>query len=117
MIDSACNKQTGHCDGRCKPGYTNAFCSKGKFEDNLNTLLLLKVNIDYNEAKACFWTIQMQYLKNFSHIYLSTDVKWLKYCRYGEKKPINQSIDLRIYTKWIHFDTTTSTTTASNCSF
>ena len=30
MNDSPCNKQTGHCDKGCKPGYTNAFCRKGK---------------------------------------------------------------------------------------
>ena len=37
MNDSLCNKQTGHCDRGCKPGYTNAFCSKGTFEENLKT--------------------------------------------------------------------------------
>lgn len=30
MDDSQCNKQTGQCDGGCKPGYTNADCSKGE---------------------------------------------------------------------------------------
>lgn len=25
--DSPCNKQTGHCDMGCNPGYTNIFCS------------------------------------------------------------------------------------------
>lgn len=23
-----CNKQTGHCDRGCKPGYTSAFCNE-----------------------------------------------------------------------------------------
>ena len=48
MGDSPCNKQTGHCDKGCDPGYTNDLCSKGKFEDNLKTLLLLKISyIDF----------------------------------------------------------------------
>lgn len=28
-----CNKQTGHCNEGCNPGYTNDNCSKGKFTD------------------------------------------------------------------------------------
>lgn len=28
MNNTLCNKQTGHCDGGCNPGYTNAACSK-----------------------------------------------------------------------------------------
>lgn len=27
---SPCNKENGHCDGGCNPGYTNDNCSKGK---------------------------------------------------------------------------------------
>lgn len=27
---STCNKQTGHCEKGCIPGYTDADCSKGK---------------------------------------------------------------------------------------
>lgn len=30
LKDSPCNKQTGHCSGGCKPGYTNSNCNKGK---------------------------------------------------------------------------------------
>lgn len=26
MNNSLCNKQTGHCDGGCRPGYTNIHC-------------------------------------------------------------------------------------------
>lgn len=33
LNDSPCNKQTGHCDGGCNPGYTNTDCSKGKITD------------------------------------------------------------------------------------
>lgn len=29
--DSLCNKQTGHCDRGCKPGYSNSDCGKSKF--------------------------------------------------------------------------------------
>lgn len=28
--DSPCNKQTGHCKGGCRPGYTTALCNKRK---------------------------------------------------------------------------------------
>lgn len=28
LNNSPCNKQTGHCDKGCKPGYTNVFCSE-----------------------------------------------------------------------------------------
>ena len=28
LEESLCNKQTGHCEGGCKPGYTNALCNK-----------------------------------------------------------------------------------------
>lgn len=34
LNDLPCNKQTGHCNGGCNPGYTNGDCSKGKFKDN-----------------------------------------------------------------------------------
>ena len=30
LDDSPCNKQTGYCEGGCKPGYTNAVCNKRK---------------------------------------------------------------------------------------
>lgn len=30
LNDSLCNKQTGQCDGGCKPGYTNNHCSESK---------------------------------------------------------------------------------------
>lgn len=30
LNNSPCDKQTGHCDGGCKPGYSNDDCSKGK---------------------------------------------------------------------------------------
>lgn len=30
---STCNKQTGHCDKGCKPGYTNGDCNKGNITD------------------------------------------------------------------------------------
>lgn len=30
LNDTHCNKQTGHCDGGCKPGYTNDDCNKGE---------------------------------------------------------------------------------------
>lgn len=36
---SPCNKQTGHCDDECKPGYTDTNCSKG----NLNDLVLFVI--------------------------------------------------------------------------
>ena len=26
--DSPCNKQTGHCNGGCKPGYTDVYCNE-----------------------------------------------------------------------------------------
>ena len=29
MNDSPCNKQTGHCDKGCKPGFKNLNCSEG----------------------------------------------------------------------------------------
>lgn len=29
MNGSLCNKQTGHCDKGCNPGYTNRDCSRG----------------------------------------------------------------------------------------
>lgn len=29
LSDSTCNKQTGHCDGGCEPGYTAKDCSNG----------------------------------------------------------------------------------------
>lgn len=29
LHNSPCNKQTGHCDGGCRPGYTNADCNDG----------------------------------------------------------------------------------------
>ena len=28
LNDSPCNKQTGHCDTGCKPGFTNTLCIK-----------------------------------------------------------------------------------------
>ena len=28
LNDSPCNRQTGYCEGGCKPGYTNAFCNE-----------------------------------------------------------------------------------------
>ena len=28
LNDSPCNRQTGHCEGGCKPGYTKALCNK-----------------------------------------------------------------------------------------
>lgn len=31
LHNSVCNKQTGHCNGGCSPGYTNDDCSKGNF--------------------------------------------------------------------------------------
>lgn len=31
LNDSLCNKQNGHCDRGCNPGYTNTDCSKGMF--------------------------------------------------------------------------------------
>lgn len=31
LNNSPCNKQTGHCDGGCNPGYTNRDCTEGKF--------------------------------------------------------------------------------------
>lgn len=34
LNDFACNKQTGHCDGGCDPGYTNSGCNKGKITDD-----------------------------------------------------------------------------------
>lgn len=30
LKNTPCNKQTGHCDTGCDPGYTNRDCSKGK---------------------------------------------------------------------------------------
>lgn len=30
LNDYLCDKQTGHCDGGCDPGYTNSDCNKGK---------------------------------------------------------------------------------------
>lgn len=29
MNNSLCNKQTGRCDGGCRPGYTNIHCMDG----------------------------------------------------------------------------------------
>lgn len=34
LNDSSCNKQTGQCDGGCKPGYKDADCRKSKYIDN-----------------------------------------------------------------------------------
>lgn len=34
LNDVPCNKQNGHCEKGCKPGYTTDNCSKGKFIDN-----------------------------------------------------------------------------------
>ena len=28
LDDSPCNRQTGHCEGGCKPGYTDALCKQ-----------------------------------------------------------------------------------------
>lgn len=33
LNDSPCNKETGHCDRGCKPGYTNNSCNEGKSID------------------------------------------------------------------------------------
>lgn len=30
LNNSLCNKQTGHCDRGCNPGYANSDCSKSK---------------------------------------------------------------------------------------
>lgn len=32
---STCNKQTGHCNGGCDPGYRDGDCSEGKFKENV----------------------------------------------------------------------------------
>lgn len=40
--DSPCNKQTGHCNNGCKPGYTNDFCNK-------STLSFVKVYFNFVE--------------------------------------------------------------------
>lgn len=44
LNDSPCNKQTGHCDWGCKPGYTNSKCSKGNLT-NQCVYILEKFNI------------------------------------------------------------------------
>lgn len=33
---SHCNKQAGHCDKRCNPGYTNGNCSKRERKCRIN---------------------------------------------------------------------------------
>lgn len=30
LQNSPCNKQTGHCDKGCNPGYTHSDCNKGE---------------------------------------------------------------------------------------
>lgn len=40
LNNSPCNKQTGHCDGGCKLGYTTDNCSKG---DALNRWIYFSV--------------------------------------------------------------------------
>lgn len=32
LDNSPCNKQIGHCNLGCDPGYTNGDCSKGKYK-------------------------------------------------------------------------------------
>ena len=31
LNDSPCNKETGHCEAGCNPGYTNKLCNQGSF--------------------------------------------------------------------------------------
>ena len=31
LDDSPCNKETGHCESGCNPGYTSALCNQGNF--------------------------------------------------------------------------------------
>ena len=42
MNDFPCNKQTGYCDRGCKPGYTDASCSKSKLKESPTIILFLK---------------------------------------------------------------------------
>lgn len=39
LNNSPCHKKTGHCDGGCKPGYTNGSCSKGNSKEQSYILL------------------------------------------------------------------------------
>lgn len=49
LNDSPCNKQTGHCDGGCNPGYTNKDCNESKITDqcifDANKLIILLFSI------------------------------------------------------------------------
>ena len=42
LNDSLCNKETGHCEAGCNPGYTNALCNQGKLMF-LKILFIFKV--------------------------------------------------------------------------
>ena len=44
LDDSPCNKQTGHCEGGCKPGYTNVLCNKRIYMTNSLSLLSLSLH-------------------------------------------------------------------------
>lgn len=45
--DYPCNKQTGHCDRGCNPGYTNMDCSKGRFTQNMLNLFKILVTLKH----------------------------------------------------------------------
>ena len=42
--DSPCNKQTGHCNRGCKPGYTNVFCNQSTLSFFMIYLNFVEIN-------------------------------------------------------------------------
>lgn len=69
-----CNKQTGHCDRRCKHGYTNSKCSKGQ------CTILVIVCVKYTLAWLIVFTIFIKEDSNMINAFydVSTSTVWLE---------------------------------------
>lgn len=55
LNNSPCNKQTGHCDGGCNPGYTYKDCNKSKITDR---------SININDMNKFIFLSLMIYMHN-----------------------------------------------------
>lgn len=62
LNNSACNKQTGHCDRGCNPGYTKSDCSKGKSTDRCTYAIKKCICYLFNIRNASLYNLNIMLL-------------------------------------------------------